>query len=494
MSYASFQVFQSGKLFGLKAEKGQNLLRALRERGFVIKADCSGAYTCGKCKVKIEPTPEPTEADKRLLTESEIAGGIRLACAHEVFDGITVTLPDTEEIKSAVIQSVNIKAEGVLKAALDIGTTTLSLCVFNQKGEILGSVSGNNPQSSFGADVISRIKAERDFPGVQHNLLISKTNEMSESFFADLGISKPLDLFVCGNTVMLHFFFGESPVSMGEYPYTPVFLESKTADGGEIGLKGFDKVCSLSCLAPFAGADITAGILSLYEETDDYKLLIDLGTNAEIALFNKERCFVATAAAGPAFEGANIRCGMPSISGAVKAFKLINGNIYAETIDNKELRGICGSGLISIAAELIRNRIVDKTGRMFASRFEISENVAIYPEDIRELQLSKAAVRAAAEEIIERSGIGYSDISRLCLSGGFGTYINTDDAAFLGLFPPELKEKAEGIGNSAIRGCVMYASDEKIRSAAERIVKSAQVFDLAVLSDFSEKLIKHIDF
>ena len=190
-------------------------------------------------------------------------------------------------------------------------------------------------------------------------------------------------------------------------------------------------------------------------------MLIDLGTNAEIALFNKERCFVATAAAGPAFEGANIRCGMPSISGAVKAFKLINGNIYAETIDNKELRGICGSGLISIAAELIRNRIVDKTGRMFASRFEISENVAIYPEDIRELQLSKAAVRAAAEEIIERSGIGYSDISRLCLSGGFGTYINTDDAAFLGLFPPELKEKAEGIGNSAIRGCVMYASDEK---------------------------------
>jgi uncharacterized 2Fe-2S/4Fe-4S cluster protein (DUF4445 family) len=486
----------SGRSYDVKADKGQSLLTILRERGFNINSFCGGTVSCGKCKVMISPAPAPTEADRRLLSSAELERGIRLACVHKADDGITVTLPDYLSIHTSDkgLNSAERDADSLLSAAIDIGTTTLVLAVFNRDGTVAGSITENNAQASYGADVISRIRSERHFPGKQHALIISQINRMSERLFEELGISQPLDLFICGNTAMLHFLFGKSPVSMGEFPYKPLFLDYQSIDASEIGLNRFSKVTSLPCLASFAGADITAGILSVYEDSGDYKLLIDLGTNAEIALFNNKRCYVATAAAGPAFEGANIRHGMPSTAGAIKAFRLINGNINAETIDNAEIRGICGSGLISLVAELLRNRIIDKSGRMFSDCFEISEDVALYPKDVRELQLAKAAVRGAVEELIGRAGIGYSDISKLYLSGGFGTYINTDDAAFIGLIPAELKGRAKGLGNSALNGTVLYAVDDEKKDIAARIKNSADIIDLALTEDFAERLIKYIDF
>jgi uncharacterized 2Fe-2S/4Fe-4S cluster protein (DUF4445 family) len=247
--------------------------------------------------------------------------------------------------------------------------------------ETVKVVTATNPQRMYGADVISRIDfCSKNSVSPLNRVLINKINELIESF----GIDSDIPLYASGNTTMLHTFFSADCSSLGVAPYTPVFLESKEYDGDLIGLNGVSIIKSLPCIHSFFGADLVAGInYTGLPQDESYYLLVDLGTNAEIALYSRDKILCTSASAGPCFEGGNILCGMSATEGAIYRFSLsaIGGSTY-KTIGNTQPKGICGTGLIDIIAVLLENGVIDKTGYMENDEFFITDNVKLTQKDI----------------------------------------------------------------------------------------------------------------
>jgi uncharacterized 2Fe-2S/4Fe-4S cluster protein (DUF4445 family) len=309
------------------------------------------------------------------------------------------------------------------------------------------------------------------------------------------GVKTIKDITVAGNTAMLHFLYGKDCSGLGFFPYEANFLASQAVSGVDLGLDFDVPVRSLPCIASFAGADLTAGIVSEWTDSEKYTLLIDLGTNAEIALFNSNKIFASSAAAGPAFEGASIKQGSGAVPGAICSYELVNGNSRVQTIGNKVPTGICGSGLIDIAAELLKNNLLEDTGLLLTGKsFELCDEVSIFAEDIRELQLAKAAIAAAIDMLILSANLNMDDIARVLISGGFGSYINPGNAALIGLFPAELRKKTAAAGNSSLAGCIQCAAFDKKTALAEKIAASTEYLDLAGSVEFADRYIEHMMF
>ncbi|HRT82456.1 MAG TPA: ASKHA domain-containing protein, partial [Oscillospiraceae bacterium] len=430
----------------IEVNRGENLLAILSGLGYDIGAVCAGKAECFKCKVKIiSPKTKPSAKDLKGLTDKELAEGIRLACATLIEEDTVIELESRGEIEvvkeagsaKKVFDNKDLTAKHLV---VDIGTTTVVAALVNKAGETIASVGEKNAQAPYGADVISRIKyvAEGGLSRL-NRLIIDQTNNLIRKLGEGESLNEVEDITLVGNTAMLHLFFNRDCSGLGFFPYEGEFLSSQRAMGSDLGLDLNLPVTSLPNISSFAGSDLTAGILDKYGEGDKFSLLIDLGTNAEIGLFNSKKFFAASAAAGPAFEGANIKQGMPALPGAISSFSLINGNIRAETIGNKPAVGICGSGLIDIVANLLENRLLDETGLLATGEsFEVADDVFIYAQDIRELQLAKAAIATAVDMLIGAAGLTFDDIEKVYLSGGFGSYINAANAARIGLIPLEL--------------------------------------------------------
>lgn len=481
-------------------DKGDRLLDILTSEGYDINAVCGGNGNCYKCKIKIlYPNMEPSVRELSALTTEEIDAGIRLACGIYLQEDMEIEIISTgsmDVLKTSSVSETSANLKGEVRIAIDIGTTTLVAALINENASVIGTVGEKNRQAAFGADVIARVKyvANGGLKELQ-DVVTQQLNSMMKTLIAQNSIEKIEDITVCGNTAMLHLFFGRDCSGLGYAPYTANFLASQTASGKALGL-GLDvPVRSLPCIASFAGADLTAGIVSEYKNSQKYTLLIDLGTNAEVALFNSERIIVSSAAAGPAFEGASIRQGMGAVPGAICSYEFVNGNSRVKTIGNTVPIGICGSGLIDIAAELLKNNIVDDTGKMLTGgSFEVSEDVSLYAEDIRELQLAKAAIAAAIDMLIISAGLSAEDIERVLISGGFGSFINAGNAALIGLFPQELRKKTAAVGNSSLAGGILCAAFPNQMELAVKIAADAQYLDLTNSPEFAEKYIDHMMF
>jgi uncharacterized 2Fe-2S/4Fe-4S cluster protein (DUF4445 family) len=272
------------------------------------------------------------------------------------------------------------------------------------------------------------------------------------------------------------------------------------------------------------GADIVAGILStgLYC-SDELCLLLDIGTNGEIALGNKDRIVCCSTAAGPAFEGAQIRHGMGGVDGAINTVSLGKDGISYTVLGEKRPAGICGSGIVDAVAALLQAGVIDETGRFVDSdelpeahsglserliddggssafvlaegdKTESGEPVIITQKDIREIQLAKAAIAAGIRSLIKNLGISFSDIGRVFLAGGFGNYMNKDSAAAIGLIPEALKNKVEASGNAAGTGALMALLSEDCRRACDEIAKRARYLELSSLPGFQDELVDCIYF
>jgi len=298
-------------------------------------------------------------------------------------------------------------------------------------------------------------------------------------------------MYVSGNTTMLHLFFGVDCSTMGVAPYTPSFVESKKEAAEKIGIQGVKKIVSLPSISSFVGADIVAGLefIGLPEE-NKYNLLIDLGTNAEVILYSNTTGIATSAAAGPCFEGANIKCGMSATEGAICEFKLDYGHSTVKTISEKSPRGICGTGLIDIISQLLKNEIIDETGYMEES-YILSENVYLSPDDVRQYLLAKSAVYSAILALIQKEGISFEDISKMYISGGFSAKINISNAANTGLLPKELVGKAVAINNSSLQGVIKYACNG---GDIDHFTKNIRYADLSTDSCFAELFIKNMVF
>lgn len=452
----------------VEVPNGTILADILIKSGEFLPHLCGGKGTCRKCLVKVNGKEE-------------------LSCQYEIKSDIDVVLPENDDIFSEIGANESGEITKNCCLCLDIGTTTLALALVSlDKKEIIKVKTATNPQRAYGGDVLTRIEYcnKKDVSELQ-TCLINKINELIEELGADLANT----MYVSGNTTMLHIFFGIDPSSIGVAPYTPVFVESKELNAMEIGIKNIKKVISLPCISAFVGADLVAGVnYAELPENNKYNLLVDLGTNAEIILYNENELYCTSAAAGPCFEGANITCGMSATDGAIYSYSY-NGNF--DTIGNKTPKGICGTGLIDIIAVLLQNGIIDETGYMDCEEFSITNNIKLTQKDIRQFQLAKSAVYSGLTAILREKAVSFEDIKNLFISGGFSAKINIDNAVKTGLFPRELKDKVIVLNNSSLLGTVKYACKKNDLSV---YLKNAEYIDLSANECFSNLFIENMEF
>lgn len=460
------EIIQKDKNRIIYAASGEKLSAVLMRNGISAEHPCGGKGICKKCCVIVN-------------------GETQLSCQYKINSDITVILPDEEEIFSfsGAVESDKITENVCL--AFDIGTTTLALALVSlDENEIIKVITKTNPQRAFGADVMSRIEYCRQ-NGVKllHESIIHALNQLVSEF----GVTAK-KLYVSGNTTMLHLFFGVDCSAMGVSPYKPEFLESRKVKASELSIKNVDEVISLPNISAFVGADIVAGLNYVgFPQEDKYNILVDLGTNAEIVLYSKDKLLCTAAAAGPCFEGTNISCGMSATDGAIYSYS----SDKAETIGNALAKGICATGLVDIISELVRNETIDETGYMDCEKFNIAENVFINQEDIRQFQLAKSAVYSAIITLMNIQKVSFADIEKICIAGGFSSELNISNAIEAGLLPLELKSKYITLNNSSLLGTVKFACKKNDLSA---ILKNAQYIDLAADPMFSDLFIDNMMF
>ncbi len=446
------------------APHGTLLSDFLKNSGKGVEHLCGGKGICRKCTVTVNGKPE-------------------LSCRYTVESDITVNFNEKSDICSETGANQSGAMTDNVCYALDIGTTTLALALVNlDEGKIIKAITHTNPQVIFGADVMTRIEhCTKNGVDALQKAVINAANAMLKEF----GIREE-KMYVSGNTTMLHLFFGIDCSAMGVAPYKPSFLESKTENAESLGITGVNIIESLPAVDAFVGADIVAGLnLTGLPSKDRHSLLIDLGTNAEIVLFDEESALCTSAAAGPCFEGANISCGMSATSGAVYSY----ADGKAKTVDGAPAKGICGTGLIDVIAEFIQNGTIDETGFMEKQSTEIAENVSVCQEDIRQYQLAKSAVYSAVITLMEMKGVTFSDIETLYISGGFSAKINAENAALTGLLPKELTKKCTPLNNSSLLGTVKYAAEKNTL-----YTDSITYVDLSASSTFSDLFIDNMMF
>ena len=460
------KVTVNGKI--LFCEDGATLGDVINSSREALHHPCGKKGICKKCTVSVNGKEE-------------------LSCQYKVYSDIDVYFSEDVRIASDSGITLTKEASDEQCFVLDIGTTTMALALIDKKsGKAISVITEPNPQRSYGADVISRIEACKKYSVTKlRDVLISKINTMLTS----LPENTADEIYVAGNTVMLHIFTGESPVSMGTAPYTPVFLEEKKLCGNETGLNGIKTAYTLPCIASFIGADIVAGLNCTEKpDKDKYSVLVDLGTNAEIVLFSENEYICTSAAAGPCFEGVGIECGMNASGGAICEYK---SALSYRTIENAPARGICATGLIDIIAVLLKNGIIDETGYMETKSFRITDSVFISAKDIRQFQNAKSAVSSGILTLIKASGINCDNIEKVYISGGFASEMNIDNAVITGIIPKELKDKCIALRNTSLAGTIKYACEKKSLS---EITKNARYEDLSLSKDFAEIFINNMLF
>jgi uncharacterized 2Fe-2S/4Fe-4S cluster protein (DUF4445 family) len=246
---------------------------------------------------------------------------------------------------------------------------------------------------------------------------------------------------------------------------------------------------TLPCLSAYVGADIVAGLAVLKASQQKY-LFLDIGTNGEIALVKGKEIYTCATAAGPAFEGAGLSCGMPALKGAIAAFESpSNYKVIGDIMPT----GICGSGAIDVVAWLWRNNLMDESG-LIQQNFEISPGVRITQADIREIQLAKSAIYSGIKTLLKRAGLGFEELEALFLAGGLGNYIHIPSAVEIGLLPAELRDKTFAVGNSAGIGALQFLRSEVFATKVDRVVQQSQYIELSDDEDFVLEFAMNMDF
>ena len=458
---------------------GQTLLEVLRGRESV-SAPCGGQGTCGKCTV--------------YLVEQEGETPV-LACRTEARDGMTVRIPAQEPLAVALAGTVQAEfsPDGGLAGcgiACDIGSTTV-VCqlVELSTGKQIAVLGQGNAQRSFGGDVISRIKAAMD--GRLPALTDAIRGQLADMILllcreAQVEPGQISRMAVAANTTMCHLLDGLDPAGLGAAPFTPVSRFGDCRPAGALGLPFDGEVYLAPAVSGYVGGDITADLLAVgADEAEAPILLIDVGTNGEMALGYGDHFVCCSTAAGPAFEGAQLSCGMTAAPGAVSAVEWSGGQLTCTTIGGGGAVGLCGSGLLDAVAVMLSLGAVDETGRVLDPEedeipadaapylfltedgepaFRFSPQVYVTQADVRKLQLGKGAIAAGVRVLLDEYGVDESQVSRLLLAGGFGSRLRPESAARIGLIPQSLLPVTAAIGNAAAEGARLTLCAGQARS------------------------------
>lgn len=467
---------------------------------------CGGHGKCGKCKVIARgDISMPSDSELELITDEELSRGVRLAC-------LTRALGDCEVYSVRDTQAAQIMTDGTLPrlevkpsfseygVAIDIGTTTIAASLYDVSGNSVSKSACLNPQSEWGADVISRIEAA--LGGKSHLLAQSVRGALNKivSELADAAHINAAQIdgaVVTGNTVMLHLLTEESVEPLSHAPFEAKRLFGETLAASELSLsclKPDTQVYLPPCVAAFVGADTTCAIIATGLCKQANALLVDIGTNGEMAMWNGSELSVCSTAAGPAFEGVGISMGMRGSEGAIDKVSLVNGRLFAHVIGEVKAVGICGSGLIDAVACLLDMGEIDESGLLEDEPCVVSEPVSLIQDDIRAVQLAKSAICAGMLTLIKAAKISVPDIETAYIAGGFGNYLNMANAERVGLLPRGTAEKAKAVGNAALSGASMLLLAPCFKTECEELAKKANLLELSTDKVFSELYIQGMFF
>ena len=414
--------------------------------------------------------------------------------------------------------------EPVYGFAIDLGTTTVDVSLHNlETGRRIGRKTMLNRQSAFGADVISRTQAFHEDPQAVRRAALETIADCAEMLLKENGVQRQrvVRSTVVGNSIMIHILHGLNPRQLTLAPYIPLVAGVVRRRPEEFGWKfqSCGHVETLSLISAFVGADTTGVILALeLEHEEGSSLSIDIGTNGEIVLSKKGELITTSTAAGPAFEGAQISCGMRALEGAVTGISIADsGQIDLQVVGGGRAKGICGSGLISAVAELLEADLLDSTGRLadpeevdnpdlkkrffklekiaaFMLSTDAVENLYISQKDIRELQLAKGAIRTGIDMLLAETAVEVQTLKKIRLAGNFGSGVDIAKTIRIGLIPEVEIEKVDVVGNAALRGASLALVSKVYREKAGSIYRKCRFLELAAKPDFQTRFASSMFF
>ncbi|MCG6987467.1 MAG: ASKHA domain-containing protein [Gemmatimonadetes bacterium] len=560
---------------------GTTLLAAAAWADVPVASTCGGFGTCGECRVRILEGRAPVaDEDRDLLSPGLIGEGWRLACRHSLHGDATCAvdpLPShpraaVEGLRRAIVVEPLVRveeAEGApsvvhgsrvlapwpsasrapLGVAFDLGTTTAAAVLVDlADGRDLARASRVNRQASVGADVITRAAYAHDGPEATRTLqgmAVGTLNELVDALCREAGAS-PTDVFeavVTGNAIMLHLLVGMDPHPLAVAPFRTLFREPRDLEASELGLAIHPRgrVVTFPLVGAYAGGDTVAGLHATGVVRGEAPgLLVDLGTNTEVAVGWGGSVVVASAPAGPAFEGAGIRRGSPAVPGAVAHVEVVAGGAGAlrrpsgaevrparsglpsdgppddlrlDVIGELRPTGICGTGLVDLLAELRRVGLLDATGRLASAAeapghplshrlatvgsrrsFRVTGEIVVSQGDIRELQAAVAAVAAAVRIVLHHAELRPEDLADVFLAGSFGAALDPTSARALGLVPEVDPSVVRSVGNAALEGARAALLSFREREAAFQIPDHAEYVELSGHPLFNDAFLEAMAF
>jgi uncharacterized 2Fe-2S/4Fe-4S cluster protein (DUF4445 family) len=437
---------------------------------------------------------------------------------------VTVTLGKRNGTTEIVLVEAGDTSHKNFGFCFDIGTTTLSgqLVDLNTK-KVLGTKATYNKQASFGSDIITRIIYAQEQDGLEklHHAVIDSMNQIIQELIQEHKIDlNDVNCVLCaGNTTMIHLLLRVDPTYIRREPYVPTSNFVPTVRAAEAGIR-INPRGLLSCvpgISSYVGGDVTAGVLSCgLDKEEDLSILIDIGTNGEIVIGNKEFLISASASAGPAFEGSGVSCGMRASYGAIQKVKISPSNfgVVYETIGKARPRGICGSGYIDIIAQMLHAGLLDKNGKIkaiknkrlrnseygkefilaFKEESESSSEIVITEDDIENIKRAKAAIYAAASILVKHLSFQFSDIKKIFIAGGFGTYVDVDNAISIGLLPDLDRSRFIFVGNSSLAGARSILLSYEAMKKADDIAHKITCFELSVEPKYMDEYMAALFF
>ncbi len=479
------------------------ILQAMQEAGFIMSAPCGGHGKCGKCHV--------------------LADGMDvLACQTVITQGMHIS---TSPLEQAVVLRSAKEADFAWDSdhqhrydiAVDIGTTTVCCELLDGKtGEIIFSLGDLNRQAAFGADVVSRIQsAQKGSFERLHQAITTQVSDMISGICQRQGIS-PADIGtigIVGNPCMQQLFFGISLENLVQPPF-PVKIDIPRHLPAAAFFPEFTEtdILMVPNIFGYIGADTVGCVLStMLWQAEKPRLVVDIGTNGEMVLGDRNRMAACATAAGPALEGVGITFGMRGAPGAIDHVWLDREEIRYHVIGDQPAKGICGSGLLDIAALLWNNGLVNERGRLTESEeyagfasclgdrggkrvFCITDNVYVTQEDIRQVQMAKGAIAAGIELMLQELNLAVLDVDKVYLAGAFGSFINKESACAIGLLPSELIDRIEIVGNAALEGCRMMVGNASLFAKSGELVKEIKALELSGMPGFPRCFARHMRF
>lgn len=475
---------------------GTPLIDVLHEYG--AEFPCGGKGTCGRCKVKLlkgELQTDAVQQEKRIKLGLEKEW--RLACFCKAESDITIEIGQFEELILADNTTFRFQPKEGFGIAVDVGTTTLVAQLLDLKtGYVLDAATAVNPQVKFGADLISRVQSCLDGKQPEMQQLI---REKTGKLIQDILTKHPVEIskvVLVGNTAMHHIFAGLNVQPLSFYPFESPDLKMQLFSVKELNWKipGKTEVQFFPSIGSFVGSDILAGIAATnLAEREKYSILIDLGTNGEIVLGNRDKIICASTAAGPAFEGAKISRGMRAVTGAISSIQLENEKMKCHIIGNVPAKGICGSGLIDAMAILIQQEKIGMFGEINSGedKIRLMNNIFLTQQDIREFQLAKAAIAAGLQILLNKFKITLNEVENVFIAGGFGNFLNLKNVIQTGLIETT-EDKIIKMGNTALIGAKIFLFEDD--STLQKILEKTSHINLEGDPNFQDIYVEKLMF